>query len=223
MKPHLWFLILKLAEQGALSEAIFTSTTALARDLHCSQQTISRWLKDLAVEGYVERSIDARGEHIKLTKNGGEELTKVHSTLGTLLRGRRRRFVTLEGKLFSGLGEGAYYVSKEGYMRQLISKLGFMPYLGTLNLRLSKLANVVARRELEGAPGISIDGFSDGARTYGSLKCFHALVEEQIKGAVVLTQRSHYNSSVVEVISPVFLRDALKLSNDATVRVKVFL
>jgi len=223
VKSNLWFLLLKLAERGALDEAIFTSTTTLARDLGCSQQTVSRWLKDLSGEGYIERVIDARGERIELTKKGVRELTKVHSTLGALLRVERRRFVSVEGRLFSGFGEGAYYVSKEGYMKQFISKLGFKPFPGTLNLRLSRLANMVSRRKLEESPGISIEGFSNGARTYGPLKCFHALVEGRIKGALALVQRTHYDSGVVEVISPVYLRDVLKLSDNDLVRLKVFL
>jgi hypothetical protein len=33
--------------------------------------------------------------------------------------------ITLEGTVFTGLGEGAYYISKEHYRKQFIEKLGF--------------------------------------------------------------------------------------------------
>ncbi|MEM3736625.1 MAG: DUF120 domain-containing protein [Candidatus Bathyarchaeia archaeon] len=223
MKPYLWFLLLRLGELGALSEAILTSTTTLAEDLGCSQQTVSRWLKCLSEGGYIDRRIDMRGEHVEITRKGAEELTKIYSALGALLRGRRRRVVSIEGKLFSGLGEGAYYVSKDGYMKQFTSKLGFKPYPGTLNLRLSRLADVTLKKELERSPGILVEGFSNDKRTYGSLKCFNAVVEGKCKGAVVLIERSHYGPDVVEVVAPVYLRDELKLFDGATVKVKVFL
>jgi CTP-dependent riboflavin kinase len=55
--------------------------------------------------------------------------------------------VTLEGTVFTGLGEGAYYISKETYLKQLTEKLGFEPYLGTLNLKLSSDYDIKTRMD----------------------------------------------------------------------------
>lgn len=38
------------------------------------------------------------------------------------------------GRVFSGVGEGSFYVSL--YSKKFLEKLGFRPYPGTLNLRL---------------------------------------------------------------------------------------
>ncbi|MCP8316290.1 MAG: DUF120 domain-containing protein, partial [archaeon] len=73
----------------------------------------------------------------------------------------------IEGELFSGLEEGAYYVSLENYRRQFIDKLGFDPYIGTLNLKLTSSKDRKLRHELEHYSGISIDGFKNEHRTYG--------------------------------------------------------
>jgi len=129
--------------------------------------------------------------------------------------------VTIKGKLFTGFGEGAYYVTREGYKKQFVPKLGFKPYPGTLNLKLSGAAGIASRRELEMLPGVNIDGFNDETRTYGTLKSFPALINNTVKGAVLLIQRSHYNSSVIEVIAPVFLRKALKISDNNLVHLKI--
>lgn len=69
--------------------------------------------------------------------------------------------------------------------------------------------------------GIKIEGFRDGLRTYGSLKCFPALIED-VRGAVLIIERTHYDSSVIEVIAPVRLRDVLHIEDGDVVTVKVF-
>jgi len=221
VSPNQWFFLLKLAELGAVERWVFTSTTSLAMELGCSQQTASRLLRKLSLDGYVERRMNFRGEHVKITENGIMELRKIHDTLTLTLHPRRPSYLTIQGRLFTGLGEGAYYITREGYWKQLVNKLGFKPYPGTLNLKVSTSTGMVTRRELEKLPGIIIDGFSDGQRTFGTLKCIPALINDKIRGAVLLIQRTHHNSSVIEIIAPVYLREALKIKDNDLVNVKI--
>ncbi|MFQ5762344.1 MAG: DUF120 domain-containing protein [Candidatus Bathyarchaeia archaeon] len=222
MKSNLWLILLKLAEQGALTKPVFTSTTALAKDFDCSQQTISRWLREMERLDLVERKMDLRGEHVSITKSGRDELMKLFTNLKTALEAKAPPSITMEGKLFTGLGEGAYYISREGYRKQFVTKVGFEPHPGTLNLKLSKPEYTTSRKELEHREGIRIEGFSNETRTYGGLICYHALINNKVKGCVLLIQRTHYDSSVIEVIAPVHLRDALQLGDGDTVRLKIF-
>lgn len=221
MEADQWFLLMKLAELGAFRKPIFSSTTTLATELKCSQQTVSRWLKELAGQGYIERKISLRGEYIILSRLGEDELIRVHTTLTSLFKPRETPYIQINGKLFTGLGEGAYYVTREGYKRQFIRKLGFKPYPGTLNLKLTEPAQTAARKELETLPGIIIEGFGNGARTYGMIKCIPAIINEKVKGAVLLIQRTHHNTSVLELIGPVNLRNALKINDDDIVNVRI--
>jgi len=214
--------LLKLAELGALKKPIFTSTTKLAKDFGSSQQTVSRLLKELFLNGYVERKINVRGEYLKITEKGLDELKKVHSILTSILRPSKPSHLKIRGKLFTGFGEGAYYITRNGYWKQFTTKLGFKPYPGTLNLKLLTPSDLAARKELENLPGILIEGFSDGQRTYGMLKCFPTIVNNKIKGAVLLIQRTHYNSSVLEVIAPINLREKLGIKDGDMVNLKVF-
>jgi len=129
--------------------------------------------------------------------------------------------ITLEGILFSGLGEGAYYVTKDGYRKQFIEKLGFDPYPGTLNLKLATEYDMKTLSELEVYPAVEIQGFENESRTFGSVKCYPAIINNKVKGAVLSALRSHYNSSVLEVIAPKFLRSQLKLKDGNKVKVEV--
>ena len=48
------------------------------------------------------------------------------------------RFNKVVGEVSSGLGEGRYYISRKSYIIQFQEKLGFIPFLGTLNIRVSQ-------------------------------------------------------------------------------------
>jgi len=131
--------------------------------------------------------------------------------------------VTLEGVLFTGLGEGAYYVTRDKYRKQFMEKLGFDPYPGTLNLKLTSEYDTKARSELETYPGIEIEGFKDESRTFGNVKCYPVVINNKMKGAVIFALRSHYNSSVLEIIAPTYLRSQLKLKDGHKVKVEVLI
>ena len=129
--------------------------------------------------------------------------------------------ITIRGKVFSGVGEGRYYVSLDGYRKQFIEKLGFDPYPGTLNLKIPK-EQLYFRRRLDEEEGILIEGFSTPDRTFGEVKAFRCKVDG-IEGAIVMPKRTHYPEDVLEVIAPVKLRDSLNLKDGDYVDVEVIL
>jgi len=213
--------LLKLAEMGAHRRTAKISTEYLAEKLGTSQQTASRYLINLERKGLIKRTITPEGCLIKMTENGIKELKKLYSNLRFLMEVAYPPSITLEGVLFTGLGEGAYYTSIDQYRKQFIEKLGFDPYPGTLNLKLTTDYDIKARAELEAYPAIEIEGFKDENRTYGPVKCYPVIIENKVKGALVSALRSHYDSSVIEVISPIFLRKHLNLKDGHKVKVEV--
>ncbi|MEM3694924.1 MAG: DUF120 domain-containing protein [Candidatus Bathyarchaeia archaeon] len=213
--------LLKLAEMGAHRRTAKISTEYLAEKLGTSQQTASRYLIDLERKGLIKRTITPEGCLIKMTENGIKELKKLYSNLRFLMEAAYPPSITLEGVLFTGLGEGAYYTSIDQYRKQFIEKLGFDPYPGTLNLKLTTDYDIKARAELEAYPAIEIEGFKDENRTYGPVKCYPAIIQNKVKGALVSALRSHYDSSVIEVIAPVFLRKHLNLKDGHKVKVEI--
>jgi riboflavin kinase len=216
-----FFTLFKLAEMGAHRRTAKISTEYLAEKLETSQQTASRYLIELDKKGWIKRTITPEGCLIKMTDAGIKELKKLYSNLCFLMEAAYPPSITLEGVVFTGLGEGAYYISKERYRKQFIEKLGFEPFPGTLNLKLTTDYDVKTRSELEAYPAIEIEGFKNEDRTFGSVKCYPATIDNKVKGSLILALRSHYDTSVIEIIAPVFLRKHLKLKDGHKVKVEI--
>ena len=112
----------------------------------------------------------------------------------------------LRGKIITGLGQGQYYISRDGYRKQFKLMLGFDPSPGTLNL---KLAEPFPQAKVD---TIKIEGFEDKDVTFGGCKCYKVMIGD-IKGAIVRPERTSYPLDIVEVIAPVHLRNALNLKD----------
>lgn len=215
------FTMLKLAELGAHRRTAKISTEYLANKLGLSQQTASRYLIELENKGWIKRTITSEGCLIKITNSGLKELQDLYSNLRFLIEAEYPPSVTLEGTVFTGLGEGAYYITREQYRKQFIEKLGFDPYPGTLNLKLTTEYDIATRRELEAYPAIEIGGFASDDRTFGPVKCYPLIIENEVKGALITALRSHYDASVLEIIAPISLRKRLGLRDGHKVKVEI--
>lgn len=210
----IWFTLYKLAMLGAIAEPIEISTSRLADATGSSQQTASRHLIILERLGYIERQKYGKHELIRITKEGKKVLEEVYLGLEMALKGRfpERDIV---GIVFTGLGEGAYYVSRPQYVKQFVHKLGFKPYPGTLNLRL---VSPPTRSFLEKYRHIEITGFQNLDRTYGGAKCYPVKINNKLEGAIIVADRTHYGFNIIEVISPYYLRNALNLKDGDKVK-----
>lgn len=118
----------------------------------------------------------------------------------------------MRGTVVSGLGRGRFFISLEGYSRQFAEKLGFIPFPGTLNIRLDEPFP-------EGRP-VVIEGFSEGGRTFGGCRCYRIKLNG-IDAAVIRPERSRYPEDLIEVIAQVNLREALGLRDGDAVEVAV--
>ncbi len=187
-----------------------------------SQQTASRYLIELESAGWIKRTVTPDGSLIKIESAGAAELKKLYTSLRFIVEAAYPPSVTFEGTVFTGLGEGAYYIGKEHYRKQFIEKLGFDPYPGTLNLKLTSDYDLKTRAELEAYPAVEVQGFKNEDRTFGLVKCYPAMIGNKVKGALILALRSHYDASVVEIIAPICLRKHLNLKDGNKVKVEVF-
>jgi riboflavin kinase len=207
---------------GAQSKALEISSIILGKRMNVSQQTASRRLQQLEEKGWLSREITRKGQFVRLTDQGMNILLEIYLWLQTIFD-KKPPVLIIEGELFSGMREGGYYISEEGYKRQFKEKLGFEPYPGTLNLKLKSHSALQAKKALQNYPGIIIEQFENKGRTFGSVKCFKTLINDKEEGAVLLIQRTHYGEDVLEVISPERLREKMKLKDGEKVRLKIFL
>jgi len=187
--------------------------------LGISQQSASRLLVSMEKVGLIERQRQGRDQTVQLTKAGLGSLAEIYSLLTRVFEPAKQDLI-LTTTVFSGLGEGSYYMSLDGYRNQFRSKLGFDPFPGTLNLRIRR-EDLVQRKMMEGFHAIEIEGFANEKRTYGGAYCYHAMINEKSKGAVIVPIRAHYGEDVLEVIAPFQLRKQLRLRDGDTVRVRI--
>lgn len=210
-------LVLKtLALMGAVNDHVTMSTTELGQLLQTTQQTASLWVLDLLNRGYIVRRAGSRKQGLRLTPKAIDFLRQEHADYIRIFESTVE--MELTGIVVSGLGEGKYYISQPEYKRQFKDKVGFVPFPGTMNLRLTG-GDLSKVRILQDAEGIALKGFQKDGRTFGEGKLFKAAINDQ-EGAVVIPLRSHYND-VLELISKDFLRDKLGLKDGDRVRLRI--
>ena len=213
--------LLALVKLGAGGSPAEVSSFSLGRALGITQQAASLRLVKLEKAGLIKRVHSGRGLAVRLTESG----LRAAGSFVTGFRGTLERppgQLAFRGTVFTGFGEGGYYVSLKGYAKPFMEALGFEPFPGTLNLRLSNERMIEQRSSLDYLQGVEVSGFRDRSRTYGPVKCFKALVGARCRGAVLAIERTHYDSSVLEVISPINLRKALRLKDGDECPVTVY-
>jgi len=204
MKMDRRLILLKIAGLGGLERYVELRTRDLGRNLSVSQQSASIYLRELEDSGHIERIKKKSGGRVRITAEGVEELRALLEELRSILE--KGHPIHVRGQITEGLGEGAYYMSQRGYIEQIEEKFGFTPYRGTLNVKLRKEHTPVLDL-LKRGPGIVIEEFSSGDRTFGRCLCYPCTVEG-IRAVVMAPVRSIHRDSV-ELISEKRLRDLL--------------
>ena len=213
--------LIELLELGAKDRPVSITTTELGQKLGKSQQLASKHLEEMEKEGMVERIRSGGKSYVKLTKKGISSGAALYSTLSRVYSNNEGEKLEIVGTVFSGLGEGAYYISMKGYKRQFLAKLGWEPFPGTMNLRLDHPIFRKVRRDLETMKGIHIDGFKDGKRSFGGAECFKAILNGKADGAVLVIERTIHDDTVLEIISPINLRKQFKLKDGDEMKVEI--
>lgn len=210
----------KLALMGAMHKPIKLSSHDFSKCIESSPQTASRRLQNLEHMGLIRRTIVSDGQWTTISKKGIGFLKKEYKDYQTIFT-QKRDSIDLVGTLFTGLGEGQYYIAQDGYLDQFKEKLGFVPFPGTLNLRLNDQSSIL-RRKFEDHKGIEINGFKSEDRTFGGGKCFHSKIKD-IDCAVIIPDRTHYPGDILEILSPKNLRNGLNLKDGDEIIITVIL
>ncbi len=206
----------KLALLGAHNKPLQLSSVEFASHIDSSQQTAARRLKTLEDERLIERKILPDGQLISITEEGLSVLQRELNDYQQILSVNGAVKI-LNGRVITGLGEGQYYISLEGYRTQFRQKLGFDPFPGTLNIKLDP-PSVELRKRI--SAGIKILGFKTQNRSFGNGSCFNVRISD-INGAVIIPERTHYPEDIIEVIAPVNLRRYLNVEDGSMVAVEV--
>ena len=209
-----------LLSKGAKYNFVPVTTSSLGKNIKKSQQAASKHLVELEQGGFIERILNGRVSSVKITSKGFAEMIKLSTVLNSSLKSSPSH-IELRGNLISGMGEGAYYMSLKGYTKQFKSKIGYVPFPGTLNVKLDSKENIESIRQFDALDGVLIKGFSDGKRTYGWVKCFLATLNKSVDCQLIRLERTHHDPSVIELISKTNIRKHAKLSDGSKVVIKI--
>ena len=209
-----------ILSKGGKHNFVNITTISLGKEIGKSQQSASVHLKELELGGFIERIQSGRKQSIKITTKGFIELSTLHNLLSKLIS-KSPNSVSIIGMITSGMGEGAYYMSMKGYTKQFKSKLGYIPYPGTLNVQLKEKKHSEAISQLANYEGLKINSFSDGKRTFGWVKCFKSKINNKVDCELILLERTHHDPTIVEFISKNNIRKALKISEKSNTKVKI--
>jgi len=216
----------EIAKAGGLRGRIPLSTARLGEITSASQQTASRKLAYLEDQGYIKR-FDINGnkvQEITLTEKAIIELRNLHGELSLIFAGPSE--IVMRGRAISGIGEGRYYVTK--YADYFRKNLGIEPWPGTLNVKLLDDRDVVLRSQVEIQGGIIMRGFTEEERSFGDVFAYAVKISKdngngkESLAYFLKIERTHYDKSVVELISSMKLRDVLDIKDGDVVRI-VFL
>ena len=212
----------QLLSKGARYNFVQLTSSSLGKSVQKSQQTASKYLMELENGGFIERFMKGRKVFVKITNKGYAELVKLHSLLGSSL-GAFPSSIELKGEIISGMGEGAYYMSLKGYTKQFKSKIGYVPFPGTLNVKLYQKEYLEAIQQVDDLDGQKINSFSDGKRTYGWVKCFTAKLNRTINCQLIRLERTHYDNSIIELISKNSICKTANLKLGSKVSIKIII
>ncbi len=224
-KAKIQFLLIELAKLSGHVRPV--SSRALINNLKISKATLSRWLREAYKSGYITIERGRKGEYlVKLNDKGFRALRRIYKILDSafstrLIEGQ----LVIKGQVFTGMGEGAYYVTRKGYLKAFEKILGGRPYPGTLNLRItsSKDVELVRRWRISCPAAIYIPGFKEEERTFGFVVALPIRISDYLTCYAIYAERRHYGDEVLEVISDRNLRKELNLEDGDFVPVQLLL
>ena len=127
--------------------------------------------------------------------------------------------LVIKGCVFTGRGEGRFFVALDWVQEQVEAKLGFKPFPGTLNLKVLPEDREAVKRLSEAEAAI----IEPPSRGFCRGRCYKALLNDSVDVAIVVPEVEGYPEDQLEVIAPQPLREALGLRDGDLVALKVYL
>lgn len=125
----------------------------------------------------------------------------------------------VKGVVFSGKREATKYLELLWVKKQIIQKFGFVPYSGTLNIKMINECCLRFREMSKKAEAIVIspeEGFWSG-------RCYRAYLRNNVNCVVVIPEASSYPENVIELVAPLNLREKLCLKDGDVVDLSIAL
>lgn len=120
---------------------------------------------------------------------------------------------TVRGRVFSGLGQGRFFTELDWFKQQCRDKLGFIPFPGTLNLKVDA-EYLDAVRELRAEADTE---FPPPSSEFCPAKSVSVSIEG-VPAAIIFPEAERFteevhSADVIEVIAPVNIKKALSIAD----------
>ena len=129
--------------------------------------------------------------------------------------------LNFEGVVTSGLKKAGIFMQKDTYQKQYQEKLGFIPYNGTLNVKLKSDFEINIKekykdklRIIEGDENLGDVYFLDATITTKNKKISK-------KGAILFPIKTVHKIDTIEFISPEKLRQSMHVKDNSEVIIKI--
>ncbi len=152
-----------------------------------------------------------------LTQKAIDYLNEIKSRLA-MLEKQTSSFL-LKGEVFTGFGDGKYYLSLPEYQKAVKSLTSYVPFPGTLNLKLDS-ESVVTYKLLKNLAPIKFPGFISNKRSFGGFSLMPCVIKN-LNCHIIIPFRTHYDHTVAEIISPYWLRKMLSLQDGSKLEVEI--
>ncbi|MBR3155849.1 MAG: CTP-dependent riboflavin kinase, partial [Methanobrevibacter sp.] len=112
------------------------------------------------------------------------------------------------GEVTAGMGKAEFFLSQEFYTNEFKKNLGFIPFPGTLNVKVSEehLDEINQIRD-------NCENIIEPDEGFGAVKYVEAKINGIIDGAIVFPAKTTHKINYLEVISEKKLRDELNLND----------
>lgn len=129
--------------------------------------------------------------------------------------------LNFKGIVTSGLKKAGMFMQKDVYRKQYLEKLGFIPYNGTLNVKLTSDVEIDLKREHNAKLRI-IEGNDELGDVYfldASISSEDNKITE--KGAILFPTKTVHKIDTIEFVAQEKLRDSMQLSDNSKVIIHI--
>lgn len=121
----------------------------------------------------------------------------------------------LNGKVTTGLGKAAFFLSQDFYVKNFVKNCGFKPFPGTLNV-------IVPEKYLSHINEVknNCDNIIKPDEGFGAVKYIKATLNDSVSGAIVFPAKTEHTENYLEFIAEIKLRDELNLKDGDIVSIE---
>ncbi len=195
-------ILVTLGKMGGIRRMVTCTTSELGNQIGISQQTTSRKLVEMENKNLIVRKYSQRGNSIRITPEGAANLEELFTDLWMILTASGKEIsekIVLQGKVITGMAEGAFYMGKQAYKDQFSMLLGYTPFPGTLNLQILDDQTISNFDRLLRLPAKFISGFREDDRVYGKVFIWPTILvinDKKIPSAIVRPDRTHHSNQI---------------------------